>query len=34
MTLPEFLDWQRRQELRYELVDGFPRVARSRDTDR
>lgn len=26
MTLPEFLEWQRGQELRYELVDGFPQA--------
>ena len=26
MTLEEFLDWQRGQEKRYELVDGFPQA--------
>jgi Uma2 family endonuclease len=26
MTEAEFLDWQRGQELRYELVDGFPQA--------
>lgn len=26
MTLAEFLEWQRGQELRYELVDGFPQA--------
>jgi Uma2 family endonuclease len=26
MTLEEFLEWQRGQELRYELVDGFPQA--------
>jgi hypothetical protein len=26
MALAEFLEWQRRQELRYELVDGFPQA--------
>jgi Uma2 family endonuclease len=26
MTLLEFLEWQRGQELRYELVDGFPQA--------
>jgi Uma2 family endonuclease len=26
MTLVEFLEWQRGQELRYELVDGFPQA--------
>ena len=26
MTEPEFLEWQRHQDLRYELVDGTPRA--------
>jgi Uma2 family endonuclease len=26
MTVSEFLEWQRGQELRYELVDGFPQA--------
>jgi Uma2 family endonuclease len=26
MTEPEFLEWQRHQEVRYELVDGTPRA--------
>lgn len=26
MTLAEFLEWQRGQEQRYELVDGFPQA--------
>lgn len=26
MTLAKFLEWQRGQELRYELVDGFPQA--------
>src|SRR5208283_1995632 len=26
MTLMEFLEWQRGQPLRYELVDGFPQA--------
>jgi hypothetical protein len=26
MMLAEFLEWQRRQELRYELVGGFPQA--------
>lgn len=26
MTLVEFLEWQRGQELRYELVDGYPQA--------
>ena len=26
MTLVEFLEWQRGQELRHELVDGFPQT--------
>lgn len=26
MTLSEFLEWQRGQELRYELVEGFPQT--------
>ncbi len=26
MTLMEFLEWQRDQDLRYELVDGFPQA--------
>jgi len=26
MTLAEFLEWQRGQELRYELVEGFPQA--------